>query len=62
VGYRRGAWELRLQGKNLTDRRDPISESELGDAQYYRMPARRFDVMFGIRFWRNAGSGQAPLS
>ncbi len=50
VGYRRDRWELRLTGSNLGNRRDPISESELGDAQYYRLPARRFDVSLGVRF------------
>ena len=50
VGYRRHDWELRLDGRNLTDRRDPVSESELGDAQYYRMTARRLDVTFGVKF------------
>jgi outer membrane receptor protein involved in Fe transport len=50
VGYRVARWEVRLDGRNLTDRRDPISESELGDAQYYLMPARRVDVTFGVRF------------
>ncbi len=50
VGYRLERWELRLDGRNLGDRRDPISESELGDAQYYRLPARRIDVTVGVRF------------
>ena len=50
VGYRRDRYELRLDGRNLGDTRDPISESELGDAQYYRMTARRVDVTFGLRF------------
>ena len=40
VGYRRGAWEMRLDGRNLADQRPPVSESELGDAQYYLLPAR----------------------
>ena len=31
---------LRMDGVNLTDERDPITESELGDAQFYRMPGR----------------------
>ena len=39
VGYRLTRYEVRLDGRNLGDRRDPVSESELGDAQYYRMPA-----------------------
>ncbi len=42
LGYRTGRIELRLDGRNLTNRRDPVSESEFGDAQYYRMPARTF--------------------
>ena len=50
VGYRLERWELRLDGRNLGDARDPISESELGDAQYYRLPARRVDVTAGFRF------------
>jgi len=50
VGYRFERWELRVDGRNLTDARAPVSESELGDAQYYRMPARRFDVSAGFRF------------
>ena len=29
-GYRFGRWELRTDGHNLGDRRDPVSESELG--------------------------------
>jgi iron complex outermembrane receptor protein len=40
IGYRMDRWEIRLDGRNLGDRRDAISESEFGDAQYYRMPAR----------------------
>ena len=40
VGYRFSSLELRLDGTNLNDARDPVAESELGDAQYYRLPAR----------------------
>ena len=50
VGYRLARYEVRCDGRNLGDQRDPISESELGDAQYYRMTARRVDVTFGVRF------------
>ena len=49
LGYRTRTWELRVDGRNLTDQRPPVSESELGDAQYYRLPARRIDVTFSIR-------------
>ncbi len=41
-GWRAKAWSIRADGSNLTDRRDPASESELGDAQYYRLPARSY--------------------
>jgi iron complex outermembrane receptor protein len=49
-GYRFSRYELRVDGRNLGNRRDPVSESELGDAQYYRMTARRVDVTLGVRF------------
>jgi len=50
VAWRLARGDIRLDGRNLTDRRDPIAESELGDAQYYRMPARRIDVGYSLRF------------
>jgi outer membrane receptor protein involved in Fe transport len=50
IGYRLERWELRVDGRNLSDRRDPIAESELGDAQYYRLPSRRIDATVGVRF------------
>jgi outer membrane receptor protein involved in Fe transport len=50
LGYRSGRWDVRLDGRNLGNTRPPISESELGDAQYYRLPARRFDVTASVRF------------
>jgi outer membrane receptor protein involved in Fe transport len=50
LGYRFGSYEVRLDGRNLSDRRDPVSESELGDAQYYRMLARTFVASAGLRF------------
>ncbi len=50
AGYRFDRYELRLDGRNLGDRRDVVSESELGDAQYYRMTARRVDLSLAVRF------------
>lgn len=50
VGWRTGRFEVRLDGRNLTDERPPIAESELGDAQYYRLPARRVDVTARVSF------------
>lgn len=46
VGYRMSRAEIRLDGRNLGDSRDPVSESEIGDAQYYRMPA--MSVRLGV--------------
>jgi outer membrane receptor protein involved in Fe transport len=50
VGYRRGRYEVRLSGRNLSDRRDPVSESELGDSQYYRLFPRHVALTGSVRF------------
>lgn len=50
LGYRFASWEIRLEGVNLSDERDPVAESELGDAQYYRLPARSFRLSWAARF------------
>jgi iron complex outermembrane receptor protein len=50
LGYRTAAWEFRLTGQNLTDQRNPVAESELGDAQYYRLPGRQVDASVRFRF------------
>ncbi len=50
AGYRTRRWELRVDARNLGDRRDPVAESELGDAQYYLLPSRRADVTFKVHF------------
>ncbi len=50
IGYRFPSWEIRLDGFNLTDQRDPVAESELGDAQYYRLPARSYRLTWAARF------------
>jgi outer membrane receptor protein involved in Fe transport len=49
AGYRTRHWELRVDVSNLTDRRDPVAESELGDSQFYLLPARRVDA--GLRLF-----------
>lgn len=41
MGYRTRRWALRADVRNLTGRRDPVAESELGDGQYYLLTARR---------------------
>jgi iron complex outermembrane receptor protein len=50
VGYRADRWEVRMDGENLGDERPPVAESELGDAQYYRLPARTVRLRLGLRF------------
>src|ERR1051325_296685 len=45
VGYNFGRWGLHVNGYNLTDRRDPVAESELaeevsGASSYFLLPAR----------------------
>ena len=50
AGYRWRRWEARIDGRNLTDRRDPVSESELGESSYYRQPARRVSATLSARF------------
>lgn len=44
VGYRFGQWTLNLQGRNLNDRRDPVSNSEKGDSQSYVLPGRFIEL------------------
>ena len=49
-GCRFGRMEARVDGRNLTDTRPPVTESELGDAQYYRLFGRHVDVTLAFRF------------
>ncbi|MFZ1614268.1 MAG: hypothetical protein WAT51_08865 [Holophaga sp.] len=39
-----------LLGQNLSDRRNPVAESELADAQYYRLPGRRVSASVRLQF------------
>ena len=50
LGYRLKRYEVRLDGRNLSDRRDPVSESEIGDAQYYRLFPRALRLSVNARF------------
>lgn len=50
VGFRIGSTELRVDGRNLGNRRDAVSESEFGDAQYYRMTARTITAGVSMRY------------
>ncbi len=50
VGYRLPGSDLWLGVRNLGNTRPPVSESEIGDAQYYLLPARRVDFSWTRRF------------
>jgi len=50
LAYRTGRAELRLDGRNLGNRRDAVAESEFGDAQYYRMTARTIQAGVVMRY------------
>jgi iron complex outermembrane receptor protein len=50
LGYRLDRAELRVDGRNLGDRRDAVAESEFGDAQYYRMTARTITAGIVVRY------------
>jgi len=50
IGYRTQRWELRVDGRNLGDRRDPVATSELGEEQSYLMPSRRVDATLRFHF------------
>jgi hypothetical protein len=44
VGYAFRRCSVLLRGSNLSDRRDPVLESEFGDSQFYRLIGRRVSV------------------
>jgi outer membrane receptor protein involved in Fe transport len=50
IGYRASRFEVRVDARNLGDRRDPVAESEFGDAQYYRMPARTIQAGIAMHY------------
>lgn len=50
IGYRLDSWRIAVVGENLTDERDPVAESELGDAQYYRQTARSYELRVTFDF------------
>jgi hypothetical protein len=36
-----GNWGIFAEGENPSDRRDPVTKSGVGDAQFFRLPRRR---------------------
>jgi iron complex outermembrane receptor protein len=47
VGYRWSRLRLVLKGSNLTDRREPVVPSDLGDGQLYLLQHRHIDLSLG---------------
>lgn len=50
LGYVWQGWKLMVIAENVTDQRDPVAESELGDAQFYRLPGRSTWLEVSRRF------------
>jgi outer membrane receptor protein involved in Fe transport len=50
LGYRFALWDVGFAGRNLRDARPPVAESEIGESQYYRLPARYCEVFVARRF------------
>ncbi len=49
------SWEnewlrVAVNARNLGDNRRPVTESEIGDSQYYIAPPRRFVAELTVRF------------
>ena len=52
LGYRFDKFTVALLGSNLGDRRDAAQLSELGEGQFYRLPARRIDATLTWHYHR----------
>lgn len=50
LSYARDAWRVTLVGRNLGDDRHVVTESEIGDSQFYLAPPRRFTAEIGTSF------------
>lgn len=50
IGWRGDRFTIRLDGMNLGDERPPVAESELADASYYLLEARRIWLSFDWLF------------
>ena len=50
INYRFAAWELRMDAHNISNRRDAVAVSELGEGQVYRLPGRTLLVSARVTF------------
>jgi hypothetical protein len=48
LGYRFRRYSATLAGYNLSNRRDPVSSSELGDGQFYLLQGRRLFLRLAV--------------
>ncbi|HEV7164675.1 MAG TPA: TonB-dependent receptor [Gammaproteobacteria bacterium] len=49
IGYRFDRWSLDLQGRNLNDARNVVSNSELGNSESYILPARFIELSAALQ-------------
>ena len=50
LNWRFDTWTLSASGSNISNRRDAVLASELGDGQIYRMPGRRIFMSVAVGF------------
>jgi iron complex outermembrane receptor protein len=50
VSFVHGPWEASLIGRNLSDDRHPVTESEIGDSQFYVSPPRGVHAELTLRY------------
>jgi outer membrane receptor protein involved in Fe transport len=50
LSYEQARWRVTVVGRNLGDDRHVVTESEIGDSQFYVAPPRRVTASLGYRF------------
>jgi iron complex outermembrane recepter protein len=50
LSFERGPWMLAVIGRNLSDDRHPVTESEIGDSQFYMSPPRNVHAELTLRY------------
>lgn len=50
LSYERQGWRASVVGRNLGDDRNVVTESEIGDSEFYISPPRRFTAEIGYHF------------
>jgi outer membrane receptor protein involved in Fe transport len=60
VGYRFKRFTTAILASNLGDRRDAVQLSELGEGQFYRLPARRIDATVTWHYKASTSTSRVP--